>query len=88
MSAATSSTIAPVKAAGIITQAARGVSSFLTKALSDEAPTAPSLTSWRTARLLVSNTTHSCPSFMSRRTRFDPIRPRPIIPSCIRDPPW
>src|SRR3984893_7570618 len=30
-----------------------------------------------------SNTTHFCPFVNKRRTMFPPIRPRPIIPSCI-----
>ena len=31
----------------------------------------------------MSQTTHSWPAFMRRRTMLAPMRPRPIIPSCI-----
>jgi len=38
---------------------------------------------------LTSYTTHEWPSLVKRRTRLAPIRPRPIIPSCIRlSPCW
>src|SRR5262245_26475527 len=39
-----------------------------------------------TARRFTSKTTHSWPPFMRRRTRLDPIRPSPIIPSCMWPP--
>src|SRR5262249_14101492 len=46
-------------------------------------PTALSLTSASTAAVDRSNTTHEWPPFMSRRTILAPMRPSPIIPSCI-----
>src|SRR5262249_1099069 len=48
-----------------------------------------SLTSSATGFEDLLNTTHSWPPFRSRRTMFEPIRPRPIIPSCMRRTfPW
>src|SRR5262245_38295745 len=82
-SAATWSTIRPVIAAGTITHTARGPSSFATRSSIEVAPTAPSASSSATASGLTSKTTHSCPSRIRRRTMFAPIRPSPIIPSCI-----
>ena len=38
------------------------------------------------SRRCMSQTTHSWPAFMRRRTMFAPIRPRPIIPSCMVPP--
>src|SRR5690348_10477395 len=35
----------------------------------------------------MSNTTHSWPVLSRRRTIFDPIRPSPITPSCMRPSP-
>ena len=70
-------------AAGTMSQAARGGVSRATKSSSEEAPTAPSAASALTASALRSYTTHVWPSFMSRRTMLAPMRPRPIIPSCI-----
>ena len=72
-----------ISPAGTITQAARGCSSLATKSSSESAPAAPSEASEATASGLTSKTTHSCPSRISRRTRFAPIRPRPTIPSCM-----
>ena len=69
--------------AGIITQTARGRSSLATKSSGLSAPTAPSPASPATASGFTSYTTHSCPSRINRRTMLAPIRPRPIIPSCI-----
>ena len=69
--------------AGIITQATRGLSSAATKSSSVSAPTAPSFSSCATVSALVSYATAVCPSRMIRRTMLAPIRPRPIIPSCI-----
>src|SRR5262245_31372254 len=83
-SAATWSTIRPVIAAGTITQTARGPFSFATRSSMEVAPTAPSASSSATASGLTSKTTHSCPSRIRRRTMFAPMRPSPIIPSCIR----
>src|SRR3954447_16569480 len=81
--AASSSTTRPVIAAGTITQTARGGSSFATSCSSEAAPMAPSPLRSCTASGFWSYTTHSWPSRVSRRTRFAPMRPSPIIPSCI-----
>ena len=70
-------------AAGTISQIARGLSSFFTKSASEEAPIAFSLTSSSTAFGDMSKTTHWWPPLISRRTMLAPIRPSPIIPSCI-----
>src|SRR5580692_4812316 len=70
-------------AAGTINQIARGCLSLETKSSSDPAPVAPSLASAWTLAGVMSNATHSCPPFISRRTIFAPMRPNPIIPSCI-----
>ena len=51
---------------------------------SDEEPTAPMSASSLTLGSLRSYTTHSWPSRMRRRTRPLPMRPSPIIPSCMR----
>src|SRR5262249_9144448 len=51
------------------------------------APIAPSRTIASTGPRERLYTTHSCPPRMSRRTMLAPIRPRPIIPICIEDPP-
>ena len=74
--------------AGTITHAARGLSNMATNSSMEEAPFAPSRASALTASGLTSNTTHSCPSRISRRTRFAPIRPSPTIPSCIAAVPF
>ncbi len=70
-------------AAGTISQTARGFASFSTKSASDAAPTAFSFASASTAFGDMSKTTHSWPLLISRRTMFAPIRPSPIIPSCM-----
>src|SRR3954471_9679632 len=70
-------------AAGTISQIARGFVSFCTNSLRDDAPIALSLASASTAFGETSKTTHSCPPLISRRTMFAPIRPSPIIPSCM-----
>src|SRR6516162_4249456 len=54
--------------------------------LSDEAPTiVPVARSFTTAGVR-SYTTHACPAFVRRRTMLPPMRPSPIIPSCMRAP--
>ena len=73
-------------AAGTISQTARGCSSFCTNSSSEDAPTAPSSTSAFTDSGWTSYTTHWCPPRIRRRTMLAPIRPRPIIPSCMSDP--
>src|SRR5262249_55680672 len=75
--------VSSTTAAGTISQIARGRSSLVTKSAREVAPLAFSLTRWLTTLGERSNTTHSCPFFSSRRTMFAPIRPSPIIPSCI-----
>src|SRR5512147_1968909 len=73
-------------AAGTINQIARGAASFLTKSSRDAAPVARSLARSATALADMSNTTQSWPPRISRLTMFAPIRPNPIIPSCIGHP--
>src|SRR5882724_2350699 len=68
---------------GCITQAVRGFSSLLTKSSRELAPAAPSAASAATDLGSLSYTTAVCPFFISRRTMLPPIRPRPIMPSCI-----
>src|SRR6478752_4271836 len=70
--------------AGSITQAVRGFSSFATKSSSELAPVAPSAASPATALESLSYTTDVWPFLINRRTMLPPIRPRPIMPSCIR----
>src|SRR5216684_2148799 len=70
-------------AAGTINQIARGVSSFFTRSAIDEAPTALARLNSSTAFGNLSKTTHLWPPARSRRVMFAPIRPNPIIPSCI-----
>src|SRR5207249_2059500 len=72
-------------AAGTISQTARGFSSFFTRSARDELPVALSLTISLTASGDMSKTTQSWPPLIRRRTMLAPIRPRPIIPSCIWD---
>ena len=72
-------------AAGTISQIARGLSSFFTKSASEAAPTAFSSTNCLTALGERSKTTHWWPPLRSRRTMLAPIRPSPIIPSCMAD---
>src|SRR5262245_52118898 len=86
--AASSPTTGSVIPAGIITHATRGRSSFATKSSSEAVPIAPSRSSSATASGLTSKTTHSWSSRIRRRTMFAPIRPRPMIPSCISVPPF
>src|SRR5262245_21750207 len=79
-----SAMVASTTAAGTINQTARGLSSFFMKSRTEEAPTAFSLTSASTAWGVRSKTTHWWPARRSRRTMLAPIRPRPIMPSCIK----
>src|SRR5512139_2602555 len=74
-------------AAGTIIQTTLGFGRFIARSWSEEAPVAFSRTSSSTAFGDMSNATHRCPALRSRRTMFAPILPRPIIPSCIGDPP-
>ena len=70
-------------AAGTISQIARGLSSFFTRSCSEDAPAALSLTSlFHCLRRHVED--HALvPALSSRRTMFAPMRPSPIIPSCM-----
>src|ERR1700742_5236741 len=71
------------KAAGIISQTARGDASFSTKSSSDDEGVAPSAANACTVSAFLSKTTHWWPLRNRRRTMLAPIRPRPIIPSCM-----
>src|SRR5919197_6457488 len=77
-------TVSPVNAAGTMIHAARGVDSLPTKSSRELDAMPPSLSSCRTESGLTSYTTHSCPPRIRRLTKLAHIRPRPIIPSCIR----
>src|SRR6266508_552168 len=79
-------TVWPVTDAGTMIHAARGLVSFDAKSASDDEPVAPTSASSFTFGSLWSYTTQSWPSFMRRRTRPLPMRPSPIIPSCIAAP--
>src|SRR6266704_3272551 len=79
---ATCSTTCPVTEAGIITHAALGTVSFAANSSRVSAPVAPSASRALIDSGELSNTTHSCPARIRRRTMLAPIRPRPIIPSC------
>src|SRR5580704_6158881 len=72
-----------MRPAGSITQTARGLPSAFTRSASDPAAVAPSFAKASRALALVSNTAQWCPAFMSRRTILPPMRPKPIMPSCI-----
>src|SRR3954451_11959031 len=72
---------APVTAAGTITHTDRGAVSLDARSESDEAPTAPSDSLASTASVDWSNTTQRCPAASILETMFEPIRPRPIMPS-------
>ena len=72
--------------AGIMIQMLRGASRAPSIACGDSAPVAPSATSAATFAGSASYTTQRCPSPMRRRTMLAPMRPRPIMPSCIGFP--
>src|SRR3569623_579604 len=79
-----SSTVASVgPPAGTMTQMRRGFGIALIIASSESAPVAPSDASCFTASALRSYATIVWPFFMSRRAMLAPIRPSPIIPSCM-----
>src|SRR5258705_13913686 len=78
-----SAMVVSTAAAGPISHPVRGGSSFFTKAASEEAPTAFSWVSSCTAFRDLSKTTPWWPPLTSRRTMLAPMRPSPIIPSCI-----
>src|SRR2546425_3856304 len=72
-------------AAGTISQIVRGFVNLLTRSLGEVAGTAFSLASSSTGFGDLLKTTHSWPPLRSRRTMFEPILPRPIIPICMDD---
>src|SRR2546422_3212768 len=72
---------------GTITQATRRPVSCLQTSARSRAPFAPSCTCAWIASELRSYTTTSCPPWSSRRTMLPPMRPNPIIASCIAAPP-
>src|SRR5437016_9351443 len=69
-----------------MSQTIRGLPRRATKSSSDAAPPAPSRASAWTASLETSCTTHWRPPRMNRRTMLAPMRPRPIMPTCIAPP--
>ena len=85
-SLATSLTTWPVTAAGTMIHTARGLASLATRSAGVSAPAAPSLASVAVGAGSRFHTTISCPSRISRRVRLAPIRPKPIIPSCMLSP--
>src|SRR6185369_3997256 len=72
--------------AGTMSHTARGFVRRLASSASEAVPTAFSFTSSSTGFGDLLNTTHSWPPRTRRRTMFAPMRPRPIIPSCTREP--
>src|SRR3954470_6885482 len=77
------SSVGSTTAAGTMMQIERGASSFATKSSMDGAPVAPSPSSAEIASALTSWTTQSWPPRISRRTMLAPMRPSPIMPTCI-----
>jgi hypothetical protein len=69
--------------AGTMIQIARGRDIFAASSCSEAAPAAPCSTSAATAAGRPSWTTHGMPWPSRRRTMLAPMRPKPIIPSCI-----
>ena len=61
----------------------RGLYSLPTNSSSEFAPSAPSPARPLTTAGFLSYATQWWPSRISRLTRFAPIRPSPIMPSCI-----
>src|SRR5262245_55141485 len=83
-----SSTTLSVTPAGTMIQAARGGASFSMNSSIERAPVAPSASSRSTGSGERLVTTMSWPAAMRRRTMFAPMRPRPIMPSCIGQTPF
>src|SRR5919202_3393965 len=77
------SRVGSTTAAGTMMQMHRGLSSFATKSSIVSAPVAPSPSSVAIASALTSWTTQSWPPRISRRTMLAPMRPSPIMPTCI-----
>src|SRR5579885_2040436 len=72
--------------AGTISHTARGLSSLSTSFSRESTPVAPCFSSVFTAAALVSNTTQAWPRCIRRCAMLEPMRPRPIMPSCILSP--
>ena len=81
--AATVFTTPSTTGTGSMIQTARGGLSRAMNSSTEDVPWAPAAVTAATASALASNTTHSWPCCISRRTMLAPIRPRPIIPSCM-----
>src|SRR5829696_3975021 len=81
---ANAATVDETNAAGTMIHRCRGASSLATRSCNDVAPWKPSASNAATAAGSTSYTTQSCPAFCSLRTMFAPMRPRPIIASCIQ----
>src|SRR3954467_6088384 len=77
------SSVPSTTAAGTMMQIDRGLSSLETKSSIVCAPLAPSPSSVAIASALTSWTTQSWPPRISRRTMLAPMRPSPIMPTCI-----
>src|SRR4051794_39980229 len=77
------SSVESTTAAGTMMQMHRGFSSLATKSSIASAPVAPSPSSAAIASALTSWTTQSWPPRISRRTMLAPMRPSPIMPTCI-----
>src|ERR1035438_2587277 len=72
--------------AGIMIQTIRGAGSFATRSAAEVAAAAPASARARAAPALLSYTTQLWPALARRRTMFEPMRPRPIIPIFTRSP--
>src|ERR1700730_16274108 len=72
-----------ISPAGNMTHTARGFSSRPTSCLRSVLPVIRSPTSALTAAGVRLKTTHRCPLAARRRTMLPPMRPKPIMPSCI-----
>src|SRR3954447_1395932 len=82
-SGTSASSVESTTAAGTMMQMQRGFSSLATKSSIVCAPLAPSPSSVAIASALTSWTTQSWPPRISRRTMLAPMRPSPIMPTCI-----
>src|SRR5689334_16769354 len=70
-------------ATGTMSQIARGLASRLTSSVRVRVGVAPSCSKASSTASLRAYTTVSCPPLMRRRTMSPPMRPKPIMPSCI-----
>ena len=76
--------VSSTNAAGTMMQMQRGGASAATNSSSEPEPVLPSPTSPVTASGLTSKTTQSWPLRIRRRTMLAPMRPSPIMPTCMR----